>query len=267
MTPIIKRLGSTQVFGHQASAEGLVIMDLKIKDVAELLNVSETTIRRWLVDGKIPAYRINGQYRFSRIEIEDWVMGQKLGKQGKIFTSQTNLTDDKEEIAVDNQALGSQQFSLFRAIHKGGVYHNIPGQTKEEVIHNAMAQIAESLDLDGDVLTDLLLDREKLMPTALNNGIGVPHTRDFLLDSSFDVITVVFPENPIEYGALDQMPVHTLFFLLATQDKNHLHLLAKVAHFVSLEENLASLSQKPNKKELMDRVKSWEMNMQPIGSK
>ena len=54
-------------------------MDLKIKDVADLLNVSETTIRRWLSDGKIPAYRINHQYRFNRIEIEDWVMKHKIG--------------------------------------------------------------------------------------------------------------------------------------------------------------------------------------------
>ncbi|NGX51641.1 MAG: hypothetical protein K1060chlam2_01514, partial [Chlamydiae bacterium] len=36
-------------------------MDLKIKDVAELLSVSETTIRRWLSDGKIPAYRLHHQ--------------------------------------------------------------------------------------------------------------------------------------------------------------------------------------------------------------
>ena len=54
-------------------------MDLKIKEVAELLNVSETTIRRWLADGKIPAYKINHQYRFNRAEIEHWVLGQKLG--------------------------------------------------------------------------------------------------------------------------------------------------------------------------------------------
>ena len=53
-------------------------MDLKIKDVAELLNVSETTIRRWLKDGKIPAYQLNHQYRFSRGEIEDWMMKCKL---------------------------------------------------------------------------------------------------------------------------------------------------------------------------------------------
>ena len=59
-------------------------MDLKIKDVAELLNVSETTVRRWLKDGKIPAYQLNHQYRFSRGEIEDWMMKckLKLGKDG-----------------------------------------------------------------------------------------------------------------------------------------------------------------------------------------
>lgn len=53
-------------------------MDLKIKDVAELLSVSETTIRRWLLDGKIPAYKLNRQYRFSKIEIENWMMKRKL---------------------------------------------------------------------------------------------------------------------------------------------------------------------------------------------
>ena len=34
-------------------------MDLKIKDVAELLSVSETTIRRWVTEGKIPVYRLH----------------------------------------------------------------------------------------------------------------------------------------------------------------------------------------------------------------
>ena len=39
-------------------------MDLKIKDVAELLNVSESTIRRWISEGKIPTYRMNQHYYF-----------------------------------------------------------------------------------------------------------------------------------------------------------------------------------------------------------
>ena len=36
-----------------------VDMDLKVKDVAELLHLSEITIRRWVQEGKIPAYRLD----------------------------------------------------------------------------------------------------------------------------------------------------------------------------------------------------------------
>lgn len=181
-------------------------MDLKLKDVAELLNVSETTIRRWVSDGKIPYYRLSQQYRFSRSEIENWVLSCKQGKEEFSPFSQEDSDGSKER-------LGTHQFGLYRAIHKGGVYVDVPGVTKEEVIRNAMKEIARDLHLDAEVITELLLDREKLMPTALSNGVGVPHTRDFLLQESFDVVAVVFPKQPIEYGALDGQPVHTLFFL------------------------------------------------------
>lgn len=223
-------------------------MDLKIKDVTELLNVSEATIKRWISDGKIPYYRLHNQYRFSRSEIENWVLSCKQGGDFSPF--------DEEESS--REKLGTQQFGLFRAIHKGGVYLKVAGDTKEEVIRNAMLEIAKDLHLDAEVITELLLDRESLMPTALSNGIGVPHTRDFLLQESYDVIVVVFPEKPIEYGALDGEPVHTLFFLFACDDKRHLHLLAKLAHLSSKPENLAFLKGHPNKAILLEYIKNWE---------
>lgn len=239
-------------------------MDLKIRDVADLLNVSETTIRRWLVDGKIPAYRINNQYRFNRLEIEDWLMGQKLGKNHHPAThSGHSINSEQPEEAVSSQVSGgSKQFSLYRAIHKGGVLHDIPGHTKEEVIRATMKQLATELNLDADVISDLLMDREKLQPTALNNGIAIPHTRDFLLNSHFDMLAVVFPKHPIEYGALDNKPVHTLFFLFASDDKRHLHLLAKTAHLSSQPKTLQFLQSKPSKDKLLEYIKIWESNIQ-----
>ena len=200
-------------------------MDLKLKDVAELLNVSETTVRRWISDSRIPYYRLNNQFRFSRNEIESWVLSCKQGGEFSPFVS--------EDAEPKNECLGTQQFGLYRAIHKAGVYHDIPGSTKEEVIRNAVGLIAADICLDAEVITELLLDREKLMPTALSNGVAVPHTRDFLLQESFDVVAVVFPKEPIEYGALDGKPVDVLFFLFACDDKRHLHLLAKLAHLSS----------------------------------
>ena len=232
-------------------------MDLKIKDVAELLNVSETTIRRWVADGKIPAYRLNQQYRFSRIEVENWVLEHRLGKGASSSPFGQNC-EDKEDPVESEQGSGQQQFSLYRAIHKGKVFLDIPGTTKEEILSRTMQEMAKDLDLDPDVLTELLMDREKLMPTALNQGIAVPHTRDFLLNSQYDVVTVVFPQEPIPYGALDGEDVHSLFFLFACQDKRHLHLLAKLAHLASNDEARELLMSRPSKHELLDYIKKWE---------
>jgi PTS system nitrogen regulatory IIA component len=240
-------------------------MDLKIKDVAELLNVSETTIRRWLSEGKIPAYRLHHQYRFSRIEIENWMMSCRLEKERGSFLPgeekeiYPQLQDKKKsKNSEELQKRGMQQFGLYRAIHRGEVLSELSSSKKEDLIKETMELIADQLSLDPAVISELLLDREKLMPTALNHGIAVPHTRDFLLKGPTDVIVVVFPKKPIEWGALDESPVHTLFFLFASDDKRHLHLLAKLAHLSSNDEALELLRSKPSKKELLDYIKDWE---------
>jgi len=232
-------------------------MDLTIKDVADLLNVSKATIEQWIVEATIPCYRIDDQYRFSRIEIEDWV----LKKQAEDFPF--NNSSEK-----NSESAGNQQFSLYRAIHKGGVFHQVSGSDKIEVIRNTMATVAKDLNLDADVLAELLIDRENLQPTALGHGIGIPHTRDSFLNSMHDRVIIAFPEQPLkDYGALDGEPVHTLFFLFACNDKRHLHLLAKIAHLSNLTATHELLKTKPNKVKLLEYIKEWESNIGAVSSK
>lgn len=225
-------------------------MDLKIKDVAELLSVSETTIRRWLFDGKIPAYKLNHQYRFSRIEIENWMMSSKM-EQDKGFSSFA-----EEEAPLPKT--GTQQFSLFRAIHKGDVLFDVQGDNKEEVIHNCMKLVAPKLGLDVEVLVELLMDRERLMSTALSHGIAVPHPREFIVKGPFDQVVVAFLDKPIDFDSLDGSPVHTMFFLFSSQDKRHLHLLSKIAHLSSSSHLLEQLRVASSKEEVLALVKEWE---------
>lgn len=235
-------------------------MDLKIKEVADLLNVSETTIRRWIENGKIPYYRIDKNIYFSPNEIENWVILHKLDKTNGIspFTKHKEAETHLIPAPKVNNSGGSKQFSLFRAIHKGDVLHHVKGKTKQEVIRATMKKVAKSLSLDADVMTDLLLDRENMMSTALNNGIAVPHTRDSLLNAHHDVVTVVFLDEPLEYGALDGKAVHTLFFLFACEDKRHLHLLAKIAHLSNQQHVLEFFQTKPTKENLLSFIKDWE---------
>lgn len=218
-------------------------MDLKLKDVSDLINVSEQTLRLWVSEGKIPGYRINRQYRFSRTEIEDWLMQQKL------------------ETQPEEGRKSHMQFSLYRAIYRGDVLCDLPGNTKEEIFSAALKVVGEKFDLDATVLTELFLDREKMMPTALGHGIAVPHTRDFLLNTHYDVIMAVHPKHPLEYGALDGQKVHTLFFIFAAEDRNHLNLLAKVAHLSSCEKARELFAVHPPKDRLLDFVRQWENSL------
>lgn len=228
-------------------------MDLKLKDVADLLNVSEITIRRWLTDGKIPAYRINHQYRFNRAEIENWILSHKLGKDSSSLQEEGKTTSGSK-----GSKGGIKQFGLYRALHKGGVLSKVAGNSKEEVIRNVMKTLAKDLQIDADGVTNMLLERESLQSTALNNGIGLPHTRDFLLDAHYDAVAIAFLDKPIEYGALDGKPVHTLFFLFASDDKMHLHLLAKIAHLSSDPETLKFFQSHPSKEAVLEYIKNWE---------
>ena len=219
-------------------------MDLKLKDVASLLNISEGTLRRWANEGVVPAYRLNRQYRFNRTEIEDWLLRKKLGRGAK---------KERGELG-----LGELQFSLFRAMHHGVVLKHAVAQTKGELIHCCMREMASRFDLDADVLTDLFMDREHMMSTGLGYGIAVPHTRDFLLHTHFDVVSVVYPQEPLDYGSLDGEPVHTCFFLFASDDRRHLNLLSKIAHLSHTPAARHFLQQQPSKEDLLEYIKRWE---------
>ncbi len=236
-------------------------MDLKIKDVAELLSVSETTIRRWLAGGKIPDYRLNHQYRFSRIEIENWMMSCKLEQEKEFspFGEEEQIYPLPEEgTSAPLSKSGTQHFSLFRALLNGDVLTGVPGKTKEEVIRNSMKAVAPKLGLDAEIIVELLLDRERLMSTSLNCGVAVPHPREFIFKDTIDRIVMAFPSQPVDFEAFDKQPVHTLFFLFSSQDKRHLHLLAKIAHLSGSSEALEFFKSQPTKDSVLAFIKAWE---------
>ena len=222
-------------------------MDLKLKDVAALLNLSEKTIKRFIVERKIPVYRLQDEYLFSRVEIEDWMLQHKL-----------DFTAECENEQVD----GSLHFNFYRALYRGDVLtFEDPIEDKQAVMFRAMEWMACHYNFDQQVLTELLMDREKLMPTSVGKGFALPHARDFLLDTHFDVMMVVYLNHPIEWGAFDHHKVHTLFFLFACDDRHHLNLLSKVAYLLSHERAKHFLASKPKKPAMLEYVKDWESNL------
>jgi excisionase family DNA binding protein len=57
------------------SSEGEI---LTIKQVADYLKVTERTIYRLAGAKKIPAFKVGGTWRFSRVDIDNWIKQQSL---------------------------------------------------------------------------------------------------------------------------------------------------------------------------------------------
>lgn len=46
---------------------------VNLEDVAEHLSLSQDTVRTWIKEGKLPAYKAGKRYKFKITEIDEWV--------------------------------------------------------------------------------------------------------------------------------------------------------------------------------------------------
>lgn len=192
-------------------------MQLNVKDVAALLEVSEKTVYRWIEDGKLPGYRISGQYRFNRAELLAWATAEKLRVSPAIFAEPESESDAPP--------------ALKDALLNGGIYYRISGQDPAACLRQIVEMLRLPEEVDREFLLQVLLARERIEPTALGNGVAMPHLRNpVVLHLSKPLMALCFLERPVDYGALDGQPVHALFTLISPRVKAQLHLQSRLAY-------------------------------------
>lgn len=190
-------------------------MDLSVRDSSQLLKVSEKTIYRWVKQGTLPAYRVNEQYRFNRAELLEWATSQRINVSADIFDEPDN---------------GDPTVGMTDALRSGGIHYRIEGGDKVSVLKSVVEVMPLPDEVDRPFLLQVLLARESLGSTALGGGIAVPHVRNpIVMHISRPMVTLCFLEKPVEFGAIDGLPVHTLFTIVSPTIRAHLHILARLS--------------------------------------
>ena len=220
-------------------------MQLSVKDVAGLLNVSEKTIYRWIKQQIIPAYRINEQYRFNRAELLEWATSRRIQISPDIFKE-----GEPSQIPLPN---------LADALKAGGVTYRVGGTDKASVLRAVVDILHLPEEVDRDFLYQVLLAREQLGSTGVGDGIAIPHVRNpVVLHVSRPAVTLCFLEHPIDFKAIDGQPITTLFTLISPTVRAHLHLLSRLAFALRNPDFKAMLKRQASRAELMDGVAAAE---------
>ncbi|WP_028240278.1 PTS IIA-like nitrogen regulatory protein PtsN [Stutzerimonas azotifigens] len=132
---------------------------------------------------------------------------------------------------------------------------NVPGGSKKRVLEQIARLVSKDLpDLDSQLVFESLIAREKLGSTGFGNGIAIPHCR--LAGCQSPVSAVLRLDAPVDFDAIDGMPVDLLFVLLVPEaaTDEHLELLRQIASMLDRSEVRDRLRQAPDSDHLFQVV-------------
>ncbi|NUM55675.1 MAG: PTS sugar transporter subunit IIA [Candidatus Hydrogenedentes bacterium] len=219
-------------------------MDLTAKDAAKLLNVDERTIRQWIADGAIPSYTVGDKTRLNRVELLEWAAEQKRAVAPQMFASNGKKP---------------HEFVLCDAVRLGGVVASLECTDKLSALSAVCRAMPLPEEVDRTELAGVLAAREALCSTAIGNGIAIPHPRSpIVLGVSEPQVTVAFPKKPIEFGALDGKPVHTMFVIVSTTVRNHLLVLSHLMFALKSKPFLGLLAKRASQDDLLAELQRLE---------
>src|SRR3546814_8040472 len=90
---------------------------------------------------------------------------------------------------------------------------HVPAPTKKHLFQALAAAAGEAYGLDPRVVTKTLAEREKLGSTGFGGGVAIPPGR---VEGHARVVAVVVQlAQPIDYQAIDDLPVDLAFMLLS----------------------------------------------------
>ncbi|KAA5545346.1 HCO3- transporter [Roseiconus nitratireducens] len=125
---------------------------------------------------------------------------------------------------------------LLKSLSQGSCLLNLDAQTMPEVIEAAVDFLVQSgrvAESQRQMVIDGLLEREKLVPTAIGHACAVPHYYDDQISES--AMVFIRLKRGVNMGAPDGIATRYIFLLLGSTDQTsqHLDTLSLIARMMS----------------------------------
>lgn len=230
--------------------------DFDIDQLATYLHTTPQKVRKLIDRGKIPARKIGGQWKVAEAVVHNWLEEQlgvsdidDLPQMQKIVNRWSN--DKKEDI------------SLEALLPLDAIEIPLSARTRSSVIRRITA-LAEGTGLlwDASKMTEAVLAREELHPTALDNGVALLHPRRpqaSILAEPLIALGVTL--QPLPFGNVGGHLTDVFFLICSTDDRVHLQVLTKISRLLSGTDFLTDLRACSNSREAHETLVRHETAM------
>lgn len=104
------------------------------------------------------------------------------------------------------------------------VLAGVTAANKKTLFQTLAAAASGPAGQDAKLLTEVLSEREKLGSTGFGGGVAIPHGKVAGLDQIVGVFARL--AQPVDFQAVDDMPVDLIFAMFSPQDAGSAHLKA-----------------------------------------
>lgn len=202
-------------------------MQLTIREAASYFGVNEQTFRRWISQRGLPVHEVYERIYLNPLELWEWAVEQGIPVSRGLLEKARRTPEEVPPLS-----------DLLRL---GGVFHDVEGATKSDVLRAVVERLPLPPELDRTFLFSIFEAREAMGSTGIGDGIAIPHVRNpviLQIDQSF--VTLCLLRHPVDFDAPDRRPVHALFLVVSMTVPAHLHILAQLG-FVLRDEPLRRL--------------------------
>jgi len=203
--------------------EGVVLDDvMTLSEVATYLKLSDKTVQKMVKAREIPCARVGNQWRFMKTMLDDWLLSRmEVVPQNDL----SRIIEREADLVPLSRLTGNSLINL-----------NLRAENPREVLEALAAKAAEAGYVNNiDSLVKGLLKREKMISTAVGEGIAIPHLRTpdaRLVEGPALVIGLV--RDGVDFGASDGSRTRLFFLLLSDSEVVHLRIMAKLARLLRI---------------------------------
>jgi PTS system nitrogen regulatory IIA component len=202
----------------------------------------------------VPGRKIGGQWKFSRAEIHHW-LEERIGAADQADLAHVQGLLDRAAAGREPATVKISELLPLEAIA-------IPlaARTKGSVIKTMVELAAKTGHLwDPAEMADAVEAREKLHPTALDNGVALLHPRRPLSQLlAQPLIALGRTQQGIPFGSETGQLTDVFFLICSVDDSQHLRTLARLSRLISAEGFLAALREAKSAAEALSAVRTFE---------
>ncbi len=211
--------------------------DFTIESLAAHLHLTPQQVCRLADRDKLPGRKVGGRWVFSRADIHHW------------FEDRIGLSDEGELVEVEgvlgrSPATGENfDVTVSELLLPEAIAVPLAARTQGSVIRGMVDMVAQTGMLwDPEKMTEAILAREKMYPTALENGVALLHPRrpmTSILGQSLIALGVT--PSGIPFGGGRGMLTDVFFLICSVDDRGHLQSLARLSRVITAPDVLDEL--------------------------